>query len=190
MKTSHKIAFIGEPGAGKTTCIASLSEIPPIRTDVACTDELSLIKDTTTVAFDYGELDLDGSARLLLYGLPGQARFRFMFDVVRDGLLGVIVLVDAAAAGRAAAGLSETLETYSEELRDFPFVVALNKISVISEESKQQYQGLLRRHGLVAPILTVDARVRQDIARMCEVLFVMLEYGQHFAKKQGSPAWP
>ena len=36
--TTHKLVFIGEPGAGKTTCIAALSDIKPITTDVGCTE--------------------------------------------------------------------------------------------------------------------------------------------------------
>ncbi len=108
MSATWKLLFIGEPGAGKTTCIAAVSDIEPVSTDVGCTDELAQIKETTTVALDYGELDLGADGRLLLYGLPGQSRFRFMFDVVREDLLGVAVLVDAARAD-PLRGLRETL---------------------------------------------------------------------------------
>lgn len=174
MSTSHKLLFIGEPGAGKTTCIAALSEIPPVSTDVPCTDELALRKETTTVAFDYGELSLSGEDRLLLYGLPGQARFKFMFDVVRDGLLGVVILVDASADG-ALGGLRQTLETYADDVRELPAVVALNKSDAPPAALIRESIELLTHFGLVAPILSIDARRRSDIVKVFEALFVLLE---------------
>ena len=36
--TQHKIVFTGTPGAGKTTAIAMLSDIPPVVTEVRNTD--------------------------------------------------------------------------------------------------------------------------------------------------------
>ena len=84
---TYKLALIGESGAGKTTCIASVSDIPPMSTDVPHTTLRSSDKTTTTVAFDYGEMILDEDHRLLLYGLPGQSEFDFMFNVVQEGLL-------------------------------------------------------------------------------------------------------
>lgn len=188
MKQSYKMVFVGEPGAGKTTCIAALSEIPPVTTDVGCTDELAQVKETTTVALDYGELDLGEQGRLLLYGLPGQSRFRFMFDVVREGLLGVVILVDAVST-RAIDGLAETLDTYADELRHLPCVLALNKHPNPPNELRQQCQDLLRKHKLVTPILTVDARRREDVIRMFELLFVLLEYGSDGPLKQEGAAW-
>jgi uncharacterized protein len=184
---THKIAFVGEPGSGKTTCIGALSDISPLVTDVRCTDELSLKKETTTVAFDYGELSLGDSGKLLLYGLPGQARFRFMFDVVREGLLGVIVLVDASSDD-ALQGLSETLETYGEELRTLPVVVGINKATGPSTEFKGRCKDAMRIHGVIAPILDVDARRRADVVRMFELLFMLLEYrGGNTTAIQESP---
>lgn len=174
MSGTHKIVFIGEPGAGKTTCIAAVSDIDPVRTDVECTDELRLRKETTTVAMDYGELSLGEQGRLLLYGLPGQARFRFMFDVVRDGLLGAAVLVDASSGG--VHGLKETLVTYADELRLLPCVIAINRCTGDTQPVQQQCLELLRLHRIVAPVLVVDARRRVDVVRIFELLFLQLEH--------------
>lgn len=173
---TFKLAFIGAPGAGKTTCIGALSDIPPVCTDVECTDELIATKATTTVAFDYGEMSLGDDGRLLLYGLPGQARFQYMYSVVREGLLGTVLLVDAAAAN-GLDGLAETLQTYAHELRQVPCVVALNKHPGPDVAFKSACKRLLRLHHLVVPILTVDARNKADIATLFNLLFLQLEYG-------------
>lgn len=174
MSATHKIVFIGEPGAGKTTCIAAVSDIEPARTDVECTDELRLRKETTTVALDYGELFLGDQGRLLLYGLPGQARFRFMYDVVRDGLLGAAVLVDASSG--MVHGLKETLVTYADELRLLPCVVAINRCAGDVQAIQRQCLELLYSHRLVAPVVVVDARRREDVVRIFELLFLQLEH--------------
>lgn len=170
-----KIVFIGEPGSGKTTCIGALSEIAPVRTDVGCTDELAKIKETTTVALDYGELPLDDGNRLLLYGLPGQARFHFMFDVIREGLLGIIVLVDGASP-KAVEGLEETLGTYDQELQSHPCVVAINKLEEAPQALRESCLQLLRDHHIPAPVSVIDARRKADIVRITELLLTIQKY--------------
>lgn len=172
----YKLAFLGEPGAGKSTCIAALSNNGVVSTDVA-TDELGDRKATTTVALDYGELELADAGRLLLYGLPGQARFRFMFEVVRSGLIGVIVLVDATDA-RGVAGLDDTLATYADEIRHLPCAVALNKAVDPPAGLREQCAGVLRRHRIVAPVHVIDARRREDIAEVFRVMLMMMELAE------------
>lgn len=188
MTRTHKLVFIGEPGAGKTTCIAALSQIRPVSTDVACTDGLAELKETTTVALDYGEMNLADEGRLLLYGLPGQLRFRYMFDVVREGLLGVVILVDASRP-HALAGLEETLAAYGSELQQLPCVVALNKHPDPPQVLRCACRDLMRRHELVAPILVVDARRRADVVRIFELLFLLLEHGPQRSATEEVISW-
>lgn len=188
MKRTHKLVFIGEPGAGKSTCISALSDIAPVNTDVGCTDELLQLKESTTVALDYGELDLGELGRLLLYGLPGQARFRYMFDVVREGLLGVVILVDAVSQ-RALESLDGTLRTYAVDLQGVPCVLALNKHDDPPLEMRQQCQDLLRRHSIVAPLLAVDARRREDLVRVFDLLFLLLENGDFATRDLEAATW-
>lgn len=172
---TYKLAFIGEPGAGKTTCIDALSDFPVVSTDVVCTDELAQIKTTTTVAMDYGEMDLGEQGRLLLYGLPGQTRFDFMMDVVRENLAGIVLLVDAQSRA-PILGLTATLEAHAAALREHPVVVAINKTPTDERVLRRQVHSILRKYALVAPVMSVDARRRDDLARIFELLFLCAEH--------------
>ena len=73
-----KIVFTGPMGAGKTTAIRAISDAPPVSTEVGNSDRQSSVKESTTVALDYGELTLEDGTCLRIYGTPGQARFSFM----------------------------------------------------------------------------------------------------------------
>ena len=85
-----KLVVAGPVGAGKTTFIQSLSEIPVVNTDEVSTEEIG--KETTTVAMDFGMLTLD-DVPLFLFGTPGQDRFDFMWEVLCEGALGLVLLV-------------------------------------------------------------------------------------------------
>ena len=81
MANIYKIVFAGPVGAGKTTAIKSLSDIEVVSTDASATDDVKLMKATTTVAMDYGLMRLDNGYQVRLYGTPGQKRFDFMWDI-------------------------------------------------------------------------------------------------------------
>ncbi|QSR87987.1 ATP/GTP-binding protein [Methylacidiphilum caldifontis] len=85
-----KIFVTGPSGAGKTTFIRSISQSEVISTDVPCTDMVG--KKETTVAMDYGTLDLDRYS-IHLFGSPGQDRFNFTWDILKEGALGIVILV-------------------------------------------------------------------------------------------------
>lgn len=85
-----KLVVSGPVGAGKTTFIQSLSETEVVETDELSTENIG--KERTTVAMDFGTLTLDGIP-LYLFGTPGQDRFDFMWEILCEGALGMILLV-------------------------------------------------------------------------------------------------
>ena len=86
-----KLAIVGEVGAGKTQLIKVISEISPFATEAKSSVDIG--KEYTTVGIDYGRLTLDEDVALGLYGLPGQKRFSMLWEMVRQGLWGLLVLV-------------------------------------------------------------------------------------------------
>lgn len=89
------IAITGNVGAGKTTFIRTISEIEVVSTEKKASDDVSSLKQDTTVAMDFGRLTLNENQVLHLYGTPGQARFDFMWDIVIEKAQAYIVLIDA-----------------------------------------------------------------------------------------------
>ena len=90
MTNPLKVVISGPVGAGKSTLIRTLSETEVVDTDVAASEDIG--KEQTTVAMDHGTLRL-GDQILHLFGLPGQARFEFMWDILSRGALGMLMLV-------------------------------------------------------------------------------------------------
>ncbi len=90
----HRIIITGPVGAGKTTAIKTISDIPPILTDVVSSDGSKKLDARTTVAMDYGMMKVGDSDKLHFYATPGQERFDFMWDILTAGGMGLILLLD------------------------------------------------------------------------------------------------
>jgi uncharacterized protein len=90
-----RLVVTGTVGAGKSTFIRSVSEIEVVDTDRIATDETALLKQKTTVAFDFGRLQFGSAMALHLYGTPGQTRFDFMWDILIRKAHAYILLVAA-----------------------------------------------------------------------------------------------
>ncbi|WP_039747579.1 GTP-binding protein [Solimonas variicoloris] len=174
MTTARKIVFAGSMGAGKTTSIAALSEIPPVTTEAVNHDRALFDKDTTTVALDYGEFTLDDGSRIQLIGTPGQLRFDFMWRVLANGALGVILLVDNSRP----APLDDVRE-YLRHFRDFAegarLVIGVGRTESHPQPTVDAYADLLAGEALLLPVLSVDVRRRDDVLMMVHVLLSQLE---------------
>lgn len=90
MDNPLKIVISGPVGAGKTTFIRSLSETALVDTDELASEDIG--KEKTTVAMDFGTLTLD-DIPVYLFGTPGQDRFDYMWEILCEGSLGLLILV-------------------------------------------------------------------------------------------------
>ena len=90
-----RLMVTGSVGAGKTSFIRTISEIDVVNTDKISTDEIATWKGTTTVALDFGRLNMNPEQAIHLYGTPGQLRFDFIWDMLIQKAQAYIFLVDA-----------------------------------------------------------------------------------------------
>ncbi len=120
-----KIVVTGPFSSGKTEFIRSVSEIDVVSTERKISTDAEKIKETTTVAMDFGRITVDEDLVLYLFGTPGQRRFDFMWEILSEGMLGFIVMVDSTRPEtfREARSILETFRAYAPT----PYVVAANK---------------------------------------------------------------
>lgn len=122
-----KMVITGPFSSGKTEFIRSISEIEVVSTEKGISEDTaeSRVKDQTTVAMDFGRITVDDDLVLYLFGTPGQRRFDFMWEILAEGMLGFVVMVDSAKPEtfREAKSILETFRAYAPT----PYVVAANK---------------------------------------------------------------
>ncbi|MEA5574866.1 GTP-binding protein [Anabaena sp. UHCC 0451] len=118
-----RLMVTGSVGAGKSTFIRSVSEIEVVDTDTRATDETALLKQRTTVAFDFGRLQFGPDMALHLYGTPGQSRFDFMWDILIRKAHAYIVLI-AAHRAREFRYVRKILN-FMQERADIPMILGL-----------------------------------------------------------------
>ena len=120
-----KIVITGPFNSGKTSFIQTVSEIDVVATERKITSESERVKETTTVAMDFGRITVDDDLVLYLFGTPGQKRFDFMWEILSEGMLGFVVMVDSTRPETfyEARSILETFRAYAPT----PYVVAANK---------------------------------------------------------------
>jgi small GTP-binding protein len=120
-----KMVVTGPFSSGKTQFIQTVSEIDVVATERKISSESERIKDTTTVAMDFGRITVDDDLVLYLFGTPGQKRFDFMWEILSEGMLGFVVMVDSSRPEtfREARRILETFRAYAPT----PYVVTANK---------------------------------------------------------------
>ena len=170
----YKIIFSGPVGAGKSTAIKILSDIEVVATEAQASDHVKEMKDQTTVAMDYGRINLDDNTAVHLYGTPGQERFSFMWEILAKGALGLVLLIDASRPE-----YQKDVETYLNAFDKFtsenPVVIGLTHTDKASESAWDSIQTILTNRSLSAPIFEVDARSKDDISMLVQALVCSID---------------
>jgi uncharacterized protein len=172
----YKIIFTGPVGAGKTTGIHSISDVAPVKTDASASDMTKSRKAGTTVAMDYGIMNLDDGEKIHLYGTPGQERFDFMWDILVNGGIGLILLLDNTRAD-PFRDMWFFLESFKKFIADTHVAIGITQMDVSNKPSIADYHAELQSSDLKPPIFAVDARVKSDISLLVQSLLYSLDPG-------------
>lgn len=165
----YKLVFAGPVGAGKTTAVQALSDIEVVSTESVASDETRRLKRTTTVAMDYGVMRLDNGDQVHLYGTPGQKRFDFMWEILAENALGLVLLLK----GDADDPVSD-LRTYVNEFRDFiaqtGLVVGVTHADAAGWQVRHQVAREMENLGLPSTVMEADPRSRPQMATLVGTL--------------------
>ena len=135
----------------------------PLRTEALVTNasagvdglDATPMKNTTTVAMDFGRITLAEDLVLYLFGTPGQRRFWFMWDDLIRGAIGAIILVDVRRLEDSFAAVDFF------EAHNLPFLIAINEFDGAPRHPAQAVRKALALRESI-PIITVDARDRHS----------------------------
>lgn len=178
--TSHefKIVVAGPFGVGKTTLISNISSSEVVGTEVPTTGDEAYEKDSTTLGLEYGRLEVragDYDIKLLLFGTPGQARFRFMWDVISVGADGFVILVDASRPETWAE--ASEMASYFIARHAHTCIVGANRTDVGTDSYERLVDFLDVEDIPVIPCNVTDERSSRDL--IVELLSRLI--GQHEA---------
>lgn len=168
-----KMVVTGPFSSGKTEFIRSVSEIDVVSTERKISAEAEKIKETTTVAMDFGRIGIDDELVLYLFGTPGQKRFDFMWEILSEGMLGFVVMVDSnrPETFREARSILETFKAYAPT----PYVVAANKQDLPDAWDIDDMRHALRLDGGVK-LMPCIARDKESVKKiLLELLYSILE---------------
>jgi small GTP-binding protein len=158
-----KVVVTGPFDAGKSTLIHTLCGGDVVTTErpVAPTSHAADATSSgqTTVAMDHGRIPISDDLTLALVGTPGQDRFGFMWDILAEGMIGYVLVVDASRA--ASLTEARTIRRRVEQDTDVPSVVAVNKATDDPERAVRRTIEALELPPNV-PVIAIDARVKAD----------------------------
>ncbi len=168
-----KVVVTGPFAAGKTTLIRTISEITVLSTERGVTDSTRRRKAETTVAMDFGRITIDRDLVLYLFGTPGQDRFDFMWEILGEGMIGYLLLVDADREDSVdeAQGILAAFRTMAH----VPYVVALNRASGDDHARIEDVRRRLEIPSDVA-ILACDATDKESVKNvLLALLYAVLD---------------
>jgi len=167
------MVITGPFSAGKTQFISSVSEIDVVTTERKIASDAERVKEETTVAMDFGRITVDDDLVLYLFGTPGQRRFDFMWEILSEGMLGFIVLVDSVRPEtfREAKHILEVFRGYATT----PYVVAANKQDMPDAWTPEDLRIALKISKDVK-VLSCIARDKESVKNVIlELLYSILE---------------
>lgn len=169
----YKLIVAGPVGAGKTEAIRTLSDKGILTTEEVASDDVKLIKRTTTVAMDYGIMKLDSGETVRIYGTPGQRRFDFMWEILSENALGLILLLNATDPD-PIDDLDYYLDKFMPLINGSALVVGVTHAEDIPWDLHQRLSEYIVSKGVTANVILVDARKREDMLELVKSLIYMI----------------
>ncbi len=152
-----RIMVTGPFNAGKSTVVKAL-----------CEKSISIDRMGTTVAFDYGSVNITG-IEAEVFGTPGQERFEFIFRIFAREVSGVLLVVDATRPEDFERA-THMLELIGPRI---PYVVLANKSDLpgaLKPEAIARKMDIPDETAIVATVATENQGVRDALLILAEMI--------------------
>lgn len=169
----NKIIFTGPVGAGKTTAIQTISDVPVVHTEEDASDEVKNMKQKTTVAMDYGAIIIDENNKIHIYGTPGQRRFNFMWEILSQGCVGLILLIDGTSK-EVKNDLVFFLSEFDKTITSTAVAIGVTKTDESGAIKLAELRTVMSAEQNRYPMFEVDARKKTDVSILIESLLYTL----------------
>ncbi len=166
-----KIVVTGPFNSGKTEFVKTGSDIPVVETEKSITTEDRGIKAETTVAMDFGRVEMNGDT-IHLFGTPGQTRFNFMWEILAKEMNGFIVLVDSTDTPSFPEA-AELIEQFSSFV-DVPHMVVSNKVDLDNAAALSAVSSGTRAEDDV-PVMECVATDKDSVHRVVRAMLDLLK---------------
>jgi len=192
MNETIKLVITGYLGAGKTTTIRTVTEIPMISTHVQNNNlsapiihELSLSQDNkkvknqsrediTTVTLDYGELTLETGQILKLYATAGHYRLDCISNTLTEQSIGLIILVNNNGDD-PIGDLARHIDHFFHLIQAHKVVIGVTHTDQAPLPKLQLYENYLKARDLALPLFSIDARSHNDVILLIQTLLTTLK---------------
>lgn len=152
-----RIVITGPAGSGKSSFVASASD------EGHSIDRQGMNGDATTVAMDFGYLEL-GGFRITLYGTPGHTRFDPLIPSLVRHAMGVVVLIDATKQETFPRARDLISRVAGHRM---PVVIAATRSGMPGAAAEQEIRRMLMVSGDI-PVFCISALEKTDTHRVLE----------------------
>ncbi|MCZ2034040.1 GTP-binding protein, partial [Enterococcus faecium] len=111
-----------------------------------------------------------------LYSTPGQERFNFMWEILSQGSMGLVLLLDNARTN-PLKDLEFFLHSFRGLLEKASVVVGITKMDIRSQPGIDVYHKYLAKHNLNVPVFEIDARKEDDVKQLVSAMLFSIDPG-------------
>lgn len=169
-----KLIISGSASAGKTAAIRTISDTPPITTDMPASARSASLKPSVKVDLDYGEISLPAGRMLRLYGVPCHPRFDPLTSILCQNALGAVLLINNRAED-AMAEVEYFATAFSKLISEPAVVVGVTHRDQAPEPGLDWYKRRLQVFHKPWPVCSVDPRNVGDVVPLLDTLVTVLE---------------
>ena len=126
------------------------------------------------MAMDYGQMNLPDGTKLHIYGAPGQGRFDFMWDILAQGSIGVILLIDDASDDPLAE-LELYLKAFSQQMESRSIVIGITRADLEAGHDLETYRDFVAKYDESTPVFTLDAREPSQVKTLVRTMLYRID---------------